>query len=72
MWAVDMRNGIASTPHLLFEGNFANSAPLRNFDVSADGRFLMVENGESLDKPVTQLILVQNWFTELRQRVPVK
>jgi hypothetical protein len=31
----------------------------------------MIERGES-GAPATQVILVQNWFTELQQRVPTR
>ena len=41
-------------------------------DVTADGqRFLMVQRVESTGKPVTRLVLVQNWFDELKRLVPL-
>ncbi len=47
----------------------------RNFDVTADGqRFLMVLPAEQADTGEAvrpQIVIVENWFEELRQRVPV-
>jgi hypothetical protein len=43
------------------------------FDVARDGRLLMVKpvdaDGQGAPK---QLVVVQNWFTELQQRVPTR
>jgi hypothetical protein len=48
---------------------------MRNFDVTPDGRrFLMVFPAEqaTAGEPVRPTInIVENWFEELRQRVPV-
>ncbi len=71
-WVTDVHtNGTfsASKPHLLFrtEDNYA-AAPTRGWDISLDGqRFLMVKRGERKPQPVTELILVQNWFEELKR-----
>jgi len=46
-----------------------------NFDVSADGRrFLMIRPIRRLDpgSAAAALVVVQNWFEELKQRVPTK
>jgi len=52
----------AGKPALLFEGQF-----LARYDVSLDGeRFVMVQEAEHS----TQIHVVQNWFEELKQRVP--
>ena len=41
------------------------------WDISHDGqRFLMVKQGERKPQPVTELILVQNWFEELKHLAP--
>ena len=41
-----------------------------NWHISSDGeRFLMIKLGEAIDEP-SQIILVQNWFDELRRLVP--
>jgi serine/threonine-protein kinase len=42
----------------------------RTFDVAPDGRFLMIK--ESQPSATGDIILVQNWFEELKQRVPTK
>ena len=47
----------------------------RTFDVSFDGsRFLMIKQIGGVDEPRTpaRLIVVQNWFEELKRRVPTK
>jgi Tol biopolymer transport system component len=63
----------ASAPRLLFEGHYQYSGLVSSdYDVSQDGqRFLMVQSSGPEQTP-TQIRVVLNWFTELRQRVPVK
>ncbi|UCG59467.1 MAG: serine/threonine-protein kinase [Phycisphaerales bacterium] len=42
----------------------------RGYDIHPDGkRFLMVKKSQE-DAPVTELIVVENWFEELKRRVP--
>ncbi len=55
---------------LLFDDRFEMSsiAGLANYDVSSDGRFLMVESEEN--EGPAQLYVVLNWFEELKRRVP--
>ena len=57
---------------MLFEGSFLESSDSGHaYDVSRDGqRFLMVQVDEQ-DQRVPELVVVQNWFEELKQRVPV-
>ena len=57
---------------MLFEGSFLGSGDSgHSYDVSRDGqRFLMVRVDEQ-DRRVSELVVVQNWFEELKQRVPV-
>ena len=64
----------AGTPHLLFEGAFrSDGSAFRNYDVTPDGqRFLMVQEVQRPSARVSQMVLVQNWVEELKQRVPVK
>ncbi len=61
------------TPELLFNGNFDLGLG-RSYDVSPDGhRFLMVIDSVAADGiggPAAQIIVVQNWFTELERLVP--
>jgi hypothetical protein len=45
--------------------------PLRGWDISLDGqKFLMVKLEERKSQPVTEMILVQNWFEELKRLCP--
>ena len=60
---------------VLDKGYFAeNAGGARGFDVSADGgRFLMIKDVESSDKSAKetpQIVIVQNWFQELKRLVP--
>ena len=53
-------------PEVLFEGGyFLDRRP--NYDVGPDGRFLMIKDEEP---EVGQIIVVQNWFEELKRLVP--
>jgi hypothetical protein len=38
-----------------------------SYDVARDGRFLMIE---PLDATGASIVVVQNWFEELKRRVP--
>jgi hypothetical protein len=63
----------AGKPKVLFEGRyFAIQPPLTGtaYDVSPDGqRFLMVKENEAATSRM-QINVVQNWFEELKRRVP--
>ena len=59
----------ADAPKLLFEGVFYTNS----FDITPDGeRFLMItmDSRGDTDEPA-KLVVVQNWFEELRRLVPV-
>ena len=62
-------------PQVLFEGNYYFEILPRNHDIAPDGqRFLMIKEVESeSDQETSQasVIVVQNWFEELRRLVPV-
>ncbi len=65
-----------SRPEVLFEGRYAVAFSGRNYDVSADGqRFVMIADEEAGNpdaaSPNTTLVLVQNWFEEVKRLVPV-
>jgi len=63
------------SPTKLFETRYAEPAPARHFDVSADGqRFLMLKAGATGDPNATpvSMVLVEHWFEELKARVPAK
>jgi Tol biopolymer transport system component len=75
VWAVEVRTdgGFATgKPRLLFERpGYVGAEPIRGYDLSQDGqRFLMVKYEQRKPTPVTEMILVQNWFEELKQKVP--
>jgi serine/threonine-protein kinase len=54
-----------------FRGNFAAAS---TYDISPDGRrFLMIKRGDTAEgsNPVA-LVVVQNWFEELKRAVPLR
>jgi len=76
VWVVDVRTdgGFAmSKPRLLFEKpGYVTGSPIRAYDLSLDSqRFLMVKQEQMKPAPVTEMILVQNWFEELKHLVPI-
>ncbi len=59
-----------SGPEVLFERRIWTGG-LLNYDVSADGqRFVMIAPPDA-SPPSTTLVLVENWFEELKRLVPV-
>jgi hypothetical protein len=71
---VDVQTGpafSAGKPRLLFEQRGFGYSGLRNWKISSDGqRFLMVKLDDRKPTPVTEMILVQNWFEELKRLAP--
>ena len=67
----------AEAPTQLFQGAFvldnaAGGGGNPNYDISADGTFVFVENLSSLDDAGSrQIIVVLNWDKELLERVPI-
>jgi len=60
-----------SPPRLLFEGSYTSTIPIRSFDISPDGdRFVMIKPVLAEPQPVTEIRVVQNWFTELNEKCP--
>ena len=60
----------AGQPRTLFSGPYMASIPVRNYDVSPDGRrFLMVKGDDDREVPVTAVSVVLNWSAELEQRL---
>ena len=64
-------------PQALFEiaSSYRPGAfPYRRYDVTLDGRrFLMFEDRDAEEPPVTQIVVVQNWSEELKRTVqPLK
>ena len=65
-------NFSAGTPEVLFEGSSFVGLGGRTYDVSRDDeRFILIKEDSGDTSAARQLIVVQNWFEELRQRVPV-
>lgn len=65
---------VAGPPQKLFERPDLRAAWGRSYDVAPDGRrFVMALNKEaSTSLPPAQMVLVQNWFEELKRLVPAK
>jgi hypothetical protein len=73
---VDARGGAwsAGSPVKMFDGVYATGAPGsgRNYDVSLDGqRFLMVKEPAN-QAAAPQIVVVQNWFEELKRLAPTR
>ena len=61
----------AETARMLFEGRYFMQSNIRGYDVTADGqRFYFTQTKERPPIRATQMILVQNWFEELKAKVP--
>jgi serine/threonine-protein kinase len=70
--SVDLDNGRSGAPHALFAGPYPDNPGWtrpRSYDVTPDGeRFLMLKRPQ--DSPHPQIVVVLNWFEELRAKVP--
>ena len=54
----------------MFEGRYqVADAGAAGYDVSADGRFLMIQS-KVPEQPATHINVVLNWFDELKGLVP--
>jgi serine/threonine-protein kinase len=65
----------AGTPGKVFDTQYANPATYTAYDVSADGqRFLMIKDLTRTGDPgsTPAMVVVLNWFEELKARVPAK
>jgi Tol biopolymer transport system component len=77
MWVVDVQTDVGlriSRPRLLFDKNrYWPGSPIRSYDISVNSqRFLMVKLIQRKPTPVTEMILAQNWFEELKRLLPTK
>ena len=54
---------------VLFEGPYVQERYHSGYDVARDGRFLMIKLGEE-ELADRTIHIVDNWFAELRRRVP--
>jgi serine/threonine-protein kinase len=63
----------AGQPATVFETKYVQSNPSRHYDVSADGqRFLMIKDGPVNPNTMpASLVVVEHWFEELTERVPM-
>ena len=75
MMTIPIKPGLtvaAGKPQRLFDGEYVMPLLSRTYDISPDGRrFLMIKADKavgSTSRP--QLIVVQNWFKELKRLVP--
>jgi hypothetical protein len=81
LMVVDVKLGerfSAGAPRALFEIRSADYppgvAPIRAYDVTRDGtRVLMAQVlRDSIEPPITQIVVVQNWLDELKRMTPDK
>ena len=78
MMAVPVQFGttlVVGRPQVLFE--FAMLPVLggsRPYDIAPDGRFLIIRSGqaEAAGAAAPEIVVVQNWFEELKRLVPTK
>ena len=69
------RNVRAERPQVLFEfAMLTPSGSQMSYDLAPDGRFLIIRSGaaEADGGTGSNLIVVQNWFEELKRLVPTK
>jgi Tol biopolymer transport system component len=76
MFAVSVQSGttfVAGRPELLFDFPIFLIAGTRAYDIAPDGRFLIIRSGQAAagGDTASSIILVQNWFEELKRLVPV-
>jgi serine/threonine-protein kinase len=71
---VNIAKGIQfDNPRKLFSGPYFMTLTGRTYDISRDGkRFLMVKTMNQTVADAPRIILVENWFEELKRKVPVK
>ena len=63
----------AGNPIRLFSGSYFAGVSGRTYDVTPDGqRFLMIKNKATGPAATNRIIVVENWFEELKRRAPVK
>lgn len=74
MMAVDVTTQLgfsAGKPKMLFEGRYVMATLTQpDYDVWPNGqRFVMVKESDQATS-ATQIVVVQNWFDELKQKAP--
>jgi dipeptidyl aminopeptidase/acylaminoacyl peptidase len=71
MWAVDVvaaASFSAGRPQMLVEGSFVPGGAVANYDMTADGRRLLLIR-PAKEHPAVPLVVVQNWFAELGKTI---
>ena len=63
---------VAARPRELFDAPYGSTTDVRNYDVDAEGRFVMVTQPVERPQRVTQMHIVLNWFEELRRLAPAE
>jgi eukaryotic-like serine/threonine-protein kinase len=66
---------VAGRPKVLFEpAMITNTGGNRPFDIAPDGRFFIIRGDPAQDgaSTLSNLIVVQNWFEDLKFKVPTK
>jgi Tol biopolymer transport system component len=70
--SMDLENGRSGAPEVLFSGPYPDNPGWtrpRSYDVTPDGeRFLLTKLPD--DRPHPQVVVVLNWFEELKAKVP--
>ena len=62
----------AGNPMRLFSGSYFAGVSGRTYDATRDGqRFLMIKNKATGPAATNRIIVVENWFEELKRRAPV-
>jgi hypothetical protein len=77
MFAVSVQSGttfVAGRPEVLFDFPIFLIAGTRAYDIAPDGRFLIIRSGQAAagGDTASSIVLVQNWFEELKRLVPTK
>lgn len=76
LMAVAVESGQAftpGTPSVVFEGTYVWVANRRTWDIAPDGqRFLMLKEGSGQGNVAGNIIVVQNWFEDLKRLVPTR
>jgi hypothetical protein len=57
-------------PQKLFEGRYDLTYAGPTFDVAPDGRFVMIKQDVENVADADSLVVVRNWFQELKRLVP--
>jgi eukaryotic-like serine/threonine-protein kinase len=74
--AVPVQSGttlIAGRPQVLFEfAMLSTQGEVRPYDIAPDGRFLIIGSSQADSGTPSNMIVVQNWFEELKRLVPTR